>query len=164
MLRSVRPATFLPVLALAGAAGVAMAMTLVLSRPEALLDSSFGRALAAVPAVAVAEAPAGQAMAEAKLWLSKAEPETSLDVLKSMRVGDQITIGGVDGPARRLEIAEVRALQADGVSAASEEQARLVMVTARVVGDAVGGVVRFIVEAAPQDARPPANAKGPHAL
>lgn len=169
MLRPVRSATFLPVLALVGATGVAMAMTLVLSRPEAVLDSSFGRALAAAPAVAVAEAPARQALAEgARLWLSKAEPEVSLDVLKSMTVGDHLTIGGTNGPARRLEITEVRDLQADGAHAASEESGRLVLVTARVVGDAAAGVVRFIVEGAPHEApvplAVPADAKGPRAL
>jgi len=72
-----------------------------------------------------------------------------------VHIGDRITISGTDGRQRILEVVESRIL--DGARGAGEE-ARLVLVTTRAVGEP-DRILRFVVES-PVETR--TVAPGPH--
>ena len=131
-------------------AAVAMLMGTVLIawsalRPEAALRRSFEAALAQERPEADAVVGQSTPLDRAHLWLSRAEGHP-LGFAGPMRVGDRIEISGRDGPRRRLEVVDVRAVAVDGQSVEGHGP-QLLMVSCRELGAGEKGLVRFVIEA-----------------
>lgn len=138
----------IPLLALAATAGSIAAVSVTLSRPEALIDRSLHSALRGV-------APAGEARTAARVQSSEVEllRRSSTDAGddppgfgQSLAVGDRITITGKGGERRTLEVADVRPLVEPNRPAASGSGPDLLLVTCTVLGGGPGAVVRFVIE------------------
>ena len=152
-----------PALALAATAGTLCAMTVALSRPEAMLDRSFEAGLAAPPRP-VEQAAAPRSLADSPhFWLSKSEPNFALGLAQPLRLGDRITVSGQDGGHRVLEVIDVRDINDDITRAEAAAVPRLLMVSCKMLDSGGDRIVRFIVEA---DRPEPAalGKQSPHAL
>src|SRR5437016_12567840 len=102
------------------------------SHSNVLLSHGFGKALQSsrselsfMPAAPAAPKVAG----DEGYWLTRAEVQSPSPFAKPLAVGDRITISGSDGRERRLEVVDLKAMQASGST-----QLRLLLVTCRVAG------------------------------
>ena len=146
-------ATRLASLLLTAAAGAAGAIALMPGSSDAMLSRSFESALARraeVQSVAVVRSPA--IPAGDHLWLSRAESSAPFGLGKPVATGDRISIATADGPERVLEVIDVHAIGSGGTRAEASGSSRFELVTAKVVGDAAGRLIRFIVEGDDADA------------
>jgi hypothetical protein len=127
------------------AAGAAGAFALMLWQSDTLLKQSYEAALAVRTS---AQAPPEQAPAAtgAGLWLSRLDAEQPSGAIDALAAGDRITITGADGRRRELEVIGVHEVAAGVTRAEARGERRLELVTARVVGEPVSRVVRFLVE------------------
>jgi hypothetical protein len=132
-----------------GAAGA------VALRADLLVGYGFNRVLGARTAVTPFElgAPAGVAQAEVGdegYWLTRTSIDSHAPLDRRLAVGDRITITGREGPARTLEVVDLKSFAAPLLKVAADgAPVHLVRVTARVVGTAEGRgneLVRFYLE------------------
>ncbi|HXF54629.1 MAG TPA: hypothetical protein VNK52_10955 [Hyphomicrobiaceae bacterium] len=135
-----------PLLALAAAAGSIAAVTVTLSRPEALIDQSLRAALRP-------NAPAGQVrFASPAPEVELLQPSSVREqggqsrVAQSLAVGSRITITAADGERHTLEVADVRALIDPNRPASAAPGPNLLLVTCKVLGGEAGAMVRFVIE------------------
>jgi hypothetical protein len=141
-------ATRIPLLALAATAGSIAAVSVTLSRPEALIDLSLHSALSRVVPVGEARTASGGQSAEVELLRPSSTGGTADDVsgfARSLAVGDRITITGKGGERRTLEVADVRPL-VEPNRPASAPGPNLLLVTCAVLGGEPGAIVRFVIE------------------
>jgi hypothetical protein len=138
----------IPLLALAATAGSIAAVSVTLSRPEALIDRSLNAALSRMgggSAVTASRLSDG-----AETGLLKLSSTGSVDgpagLGQALAVGDRITIAAKDGARRTLEVADVRPLAETGGAQAEGADGNLLLVTCNVLGGAPGEVVRFVIE------------------
>jgi hypothetical protein len=136
-----------PALALTVTAATLCAMTIALSRPEAVLDRSFGAGLAAAPR-AGGQTAAPRSLADSPHFrLSKSEPDLVLGLAQPLRPGDRITVSSQEGEDRVLEVIDIRDLDAGITRAEAADVPRLLLVSCKMLGSDDDRIVRFIVEA-----------------
>ena len=140
----------IPLLALAATAGSIAAVSLALSRPEALIDRSLNAALSRVAPAGTGARTAAMRSDEVEAGLLKlsstgATAGVPADIGQTLAVGDRITIAAKDGARRTLEVAEVRPL-ADTAHTGADGARGLLLVTCNVLGGEPGQVVRFVIE------------------
>jgi hypothetical protein len=138
----------LPALGVTVAAGTLFAMTIVLSRPEAVLDQSFEAGLAANSRPSAHAAPNPRQLADSPyFWLSKSEPNGALGLAQPVRLGDRITVSSQSDAHSVLEVIDIRDLDGDVTRAEAAARPRLLLVSCKILGSVGDRVVRFIVEA-----------------
>jgi hypothetical protein len=138
-----------PALAVTATAATVCAVTIGLSRPEAVLDRSFevGLAVNARPIEQVARTQ--PALADSPYFrLSKSEPNRAPGLASRVKIGDRITVSSQSREHSVLEVIDIRDI--DGHVTHSEAAAArpgLLLVSCKVLGSPGDQVVRFIVEA-----------------
>jgi hypothetical protein len=135
-----------PVLAMTATVGTLCAMTIALSRPEAVLVQTFGAGLAA-KSRAIEQVTATKMADSPYFWLSKSEPNKALGLAQPVRLGDRITVSSQSGEHSVLEVIDIRDLDGDVTHADATTTPRLVLVSCKIVGSPGDRLVRFIVEA-----------------
>lgn len=144
-----------------GSAFALIAVTGVFVSTDRLLTRGVGQAFDGQARPVVAEAggrPAGL-FDPAALRLSSWRDGDALLTDAPMKIGDRISITGADGRARQLEVVDSRAIDPDETRIESGADARLMLVTSRVVGEP-SRLVRFVVEVPAE--KPAAPAGGAH--
>ena len=149
------------VVAVATAAGV------VAVGNDGLINRGFGNALDPLrPALsfeATTTPTRGAIAGDEGFWLTRSEVESPAPFAKPLAIGDSITIAGRDGRERRLEVVDLKTLGGKATVVGNRHgHGRLLLVTCRVAADAAERAeapVRFIIEAGPVEAAPPAPAK-----
>jgi hypothetical protein len=148
MLRAVSRVVLIVGSAALGAAGA------VAWRADLLVGYGFGRALGAQRAALPFDL-AVQPMAKAEVgdegyWLTRSSLEGQAPFDRHLAIGNRITVSGVHGHTRTLEVVDIAAMGTPLLKAAdSSAPVRLVRVTARVVGTTEASpeeLVRFYVE------------------
>lgn len=148
-------------LAVAAAAGAAGAYVAVASRSDAMLSSSFEAALADRHAAQHIRPAAQVPLAATEgFWLSslaKAEGGATPVLLKDVAAGDRISFALADGKSQQLEVVDVRSVGGEATRLEAPGAGRMLLVSARVVGDPGQRMVRFIIES---DVARPADSAG----
>jgi hypothetical protein len=122
-------------------------MTIVLSRPEAVLDQSFEAGLAANSRPSGDAAPSPRQLVDSPyFWLSKSEPNGALGLAQPVRLGDRITVSSQSGEHSVLEVNDIRDLDGDVTHAEAAARPRLVLVSCKILGSHGDRIVRFIIE------------------
>ena len=135
-----------PVLAMTATAGALCAMTIALSRPEAVLVRTFGAGLAA-KSRAIEQVAATKMADSPNFFLSKSGPNRARGLAQPVRLGDRITVSSQSGEHSVLEVIDIRDLDGDITHADATAGPRLVLVSCKILGSPGDRVVRFIVEA-----------------
>lgn len=143
---------------LAASLMLAAASAAVLLRTQSLMDQGYEKALNTSRndlTFDAATRPAEIRVGDEGYWLTRAEVQSPAPFAKPMVVGDRITITGVDGRERKLEVIGVKAVGAS----ANSTTASLLLVTCRVTeeGGQETAPVRFIIEGELPKKAPPAT-------
>jgi hypothetical protein len=148
MLRAVSRVVLIVGAAALGAAGA------IAWRADLLVGYGFGRALeaetAALPFERAAQPVANAEVGDEGYWLTRSTLEGQAPFDRHLAVGNRITVSGVHGHTRTLEVVEIASAGTPLLKVAEDSApVRLVRVTARVVGATEAGhsePVHFYVE------------------
>jgi hypothetical protein len=141
-----------PALAVTATAATVCAVTIGLSRPEAVLDRSFELGLAVNSRPIEQVARTQPALADSPYFrLSKSEPNRPPGLASRVKIGDRITVSSQSGEHSVLEVIDIRDLDGDVTHAEAAARPGLILVSCKVLGSPGDPVVRFIVEADESD-------------
>lgn len=142
-------------------AGIGVAAGGAGTSSEAMLKSSFSAAIASDPS-AYRVAKSLPVAGSEEFWLSAMRSDSPAGLSKAVSIGDRIAMT-LDGTSRQLKVEAVAEITPDitEIDTASE-RLRLVLVTARDMGDAASKPVRFIMQIPAADV--PARVQSARAL
>lgn len=118
----------------------------VVSHTPLTMSQGFEKALHTSRSELTFKSPHDNKPGDEGYWLTRAEVQSHALFAKPVTVGDRITISGVDGVERKLQVVDVKAMGAAPKTGANDTVS-LLLVTAQIADETADkATVRFIVE------------------